>query len=85
MIGATSITSVVAINAVGRRKQDKDKLKKQIVEENAKASNLTLKKMTETSINELARANTLTNDATFVGNSEILDWRDNVEHMTKQV
>ena len=85
LVGSNNIADATAIKAVGKRKQDKENLKKQIAEENAKASRLTWKWMAVASIDELVRATTLTNNATFVGNSDILDCRDKVEHMTKQV
>ena len=79
-----SIRSITEVNKGGRRVQDKDNLRQQISDEDAKASRLTRVILTPEATLELAKKTKLTNDCTFVGNVTILAWREKIVQMTKQ-
>ena len=65
----------------GRRKQDKENLKKQISYEDAKASRLTRKKLSVEEVKEMALTTRPTNDATFMFDATVLLWREKVKDM----
>jgi hypothetical protein len=76
-----NIPSVKRVAAIGRRKQDKDNLSKQIAAEDAKSSRLTRVQLTLATIQEVASKTKPTNDATFTFDGTVILWRDKVEEM----
>ena len=84
VIGAGNIPGIKQINEKGRRQQDNNNLRKQIEDEDAKASRLTRQRMTADTIKELANKTKPTNDCTFVGDALIIGWREKVAQMIVQ-
>ena len=62
----------------------KKNLKKQIKDEDAKASRLTQQRMTADTIKELTNKTKPANDYTFVGDALIIGWREKVAQMIVQ-
>ena len=77
------IPTVTEVKLIGRRKQDKENLEKQIINEDAKASRMTRTPLTIEAVQAVALTTKPTNNATFTFDGIVLLWREKVEQMCK--
>ena len=70
-----SIPSISDIRDRGRRQMDKDNLKRQTQEEDARSSRLRREKLTLERVKEMAKQLTPTNDKTYVSAPQVVRWR----------
>ncbi len=82
-LSEADITTVSEMRDKGQRHQDKENLAIQIVYEDARVSRLTRTRLTNNSVQALARITRPTNDATFTFDGILILWRLKVKEMSK--
>ena len=80
-LDADEIPTVTEVRVNGRRKQDDENLRQQILGKDARAGRLTRAQVSVAQVRQLATTTKPTNDATFTYDGMVLVWRVKVEEL----